>query len=61
MSGSVAEAFYSYLATEHVGQTIVLENQTPPDVDENDCVVVHFSGNAASGRASFYPAPDSDV
>lgn len=61
VSGSVAEAFYSYLATEHIGQTIVLENQTPPDVNENDCVVVHFSGNAASGRAGFYPAPNSDV
>jgi hypothetical protein len=60
VSGSVAEAFYRYLATEHVGQVIVLENQTPPDVDEEDCLVVHFSGNAASGRAGFYPAPETD-
>ena len=55
VSGSVADAFYRYLATQHTGQVIVLENQTPPAVHEPGCSTINFSGNAASGRSGFYP------
>lgn len=56
LSGSVARAFYAYLSNDHPGQTIVLENQTPPLIDHADCTVVYFTGNPAIGRSGFYPA-----
>ncbi|WP_158510655.1 AAA family ATPase [Rhodococcus erythropolis] len=55
LSASVAQAFYDYLANKHPGQTIVLENQTPPVVDAPACKVVYFTGNAKTGRPGFYP------
>jgi hypothetical protein len=55
LSGSVARAFYAYLSSDHLGQTIVLENQTPPVVDHADCTVEYFTGNPAIGRPGFYP------
>ncbi|SDU25131.1 hypothetical protein [Jiangella alkaliphila] len=56
MSTTVAQAFYDYLATTHPGQTLVLENQTPPSVDTEGCKILYFTGSAAHGRAGFYPA-----
>jgi hypothetical protein len=56
LSGSVATAFYDYLARRHSGQTIVLENQTPPALDAPGCNIVYFSGSSTIGRAGFYPA-----
>ncbi|WP_432489556.1 hypothetical protein [Kineococcus sp. SYSU DK018] len=58
LSSSVAQAFYRYLADDHTGQAIVLENQTPPTIDAPDCAIEYFSGTADSGRAGFYPVPD---
>ncbi|MFI9411369.1 hypothetical protein [Nocardia gamkensis] len=58
MTGTVAQAFYDYLASIHPGQTIVLENQTPPRVDADGCEIVYFTGSAAHGRAGFYPVSD---
>lgn len=55
LSGSVATAFYSHLGSGHPGQTLVLENQTPPEVEAPGCKVVYFSGNPTVGRAGFYP------
>ncbi|WP_224277796.1 hypothetical protein [Nocardioides lacusdianchii] len=55
LSGSVARAFYAYLSNGHPGQTIVLENQTPPVVDDADCTIEYFTGNPAIGRPGFYP------
>lgn len=63
LSGAVARAFYEYLASDHAGQTMVLENQTPPPVEAAGCVVVYFSGSPTTGRVGFYPiaeAPTSD-
>ncbi|GAB2758293.1 ATP-binding protein [Nocardioides salsibiostraticola] len=55
LSGSVARAFYAYLSSDHPGQAIVLENQTPPVIDHADCTVEYFTGNPAMGRSGFYP------
>lgn len=55
MSGTVAQAFYDYLATSHPGQSVVMENQTPPRVNAEGCEVVYFTGSADHGRAGFYP------
>ncbi|MFD7076092.1 AAA family ATPase [Nocardioides sp. NPDC059952] len=55
MSRTVAQSFYDYLATGHPGQTLVLENQTPPRVEAEGCKVVFFTGVAEHGRAGFYP------
>jgi hypothetical protein len=55
VSGAVAQAFYDYLAFTCPSQTIVLENQTPPQIDAEGCAVVFFTGSATHGRAGFYP------
>lgn len=55
MSVTVAQAFYDFLAKSHSGQSLVMENQTPPLVDADGCKIVYFTGNAAHGRAGFYP------
>jgi len=55
VSGAVAQAFYDYLALKCPGQVVVLENQTPPRIEAAGCDVVYFTGNAAVGRAGFYP------
>lgn len=55
LSGSVAKAFYLHLGLDHLGQTLVVENQTPPEVDAPGCKIVYFSGNPTVGRAGFYP------
>ena len=55
LSGSVSRAFYAYLSSDHSGQTIVLENQTPPVMNHPECTGVYFTGNPAIGRPGFYP------
>lgn len=53
---TVAQAFYEYLSTSEL-QSIVLENQTPPDIDAEGCKLVYFSG-ANAGRTGFYPVAE---
>jgi hypothetical protein len=55
MSASVAESFYAYLENSYMGQVIVLENQTPPEVTGDGCSVMFFSGTPGVGRSGFYP------
>lgn len=57
LPATVAEAFYEYLAVSPI-QAIILENQTPPDVTEDDCKVIYFTGSSGSGREGFYPRPE---
>jgi hypothetical protein len=54
VSPTVAEAFYSYLIHEFPGQVVVIENQTPPELVDQDAVI-YFSGTSGSGRSGFYP------
>ncbi|MDN6458172.1 MAG: hypothetical protein L0K03_00040 [Bifidobacterium crudilactis] len=54
---TVAQAFYEYLSTSAL-QSVVLENQTPPDIDVEGCELVYFSGAKAQGRTGFYPATE---
>lgn len=55
LSESVAGAFYAYLTEEHSGQAIVLENQTPPNLEADGVGVIFFSGAPGIGRSGFYP------
>lgn len=52
---TVAQAFYDYLSVSSV-QSVVLENQTPPNVLAEGCKIEYFSGTESQGRAGFYPA-----
>jgi hypothetical protein len=53
----VQEAFYADLAADTSGdQFIVFENTEPSDALKERISYQHFSGNAAAGRAGFYPA-----
>lgn len=53
---TVAQSFYDYLSTSTV-QSVILENQTPPNVSNEGCKIVYFSGTESQGRAGFYPTP----
>lgn len=55
LSVSVAESFYAYLEGSYIGQSIVLENQTPPEVTGDGCSVMFFSGTPGVGRSGFFP------
>ncbi|MBB6406181.1 hypothetical protein HNP00_003513 [Arthrobacter sp. AZCC_0090] len=57
MAQTVADAFYDYLAASPV-QSIILENQTPPEVTAEGCEVIYFTGSATTGRPGFYPTAD---
>jgi hypothetical protein len=54
-SPSVSASFYSYLQTQHSGQVLIMENQNPPRVVADDCLVVYFTGQAGLDRSGFYP------
>ncbi|MBS42057.1 MAG: hypothetical protein CMH83_02530 [Nocardioides sp.] len=55
MTQSVARSMYAYLATSYPGQSIVLENQTPPSVEADGCSVYFFTGTPGVGRSGFFP------
>jgi hypothetical protein len=56
LSASVADRFYSYLQDESSCQTIILENQTPPEITAEGCSIQFFTGTKGSGRSGFYPS-----
>lgn len=51
---TVAQSFYDYLSESPV-QSVVLENQTPPNVVAEGCKIEYFSGTDSHGRKGFYP------
>ncbi|MET8123312.1 hypothetical protein [Micromonospora sp. NPDC005189] len=52
---SLTERFYSYFDTQFDGQSIILENEDPPETLSSESVLVYFSGNRNSGRYGFFP------
>ncbi|MGW3795674.1 hypothetical protein ACWD8I_31565 [Micromonospora arida] len=52
---SLTQRFYSYFDTQFDGQSILLENEDPPETLSDDAVLVYFSGNRNSERYGFFP------
>jgi hypothetical protein len=55
VSFDVAAAFYRYLDIEASGQTVVIENTTPPALLSDTAVVHHFTKQEGLGRYGFFP------
>jgi hypothetical protein len=55
VSGSVANAFFRYLASSYSGQVIVLENTDPPGEIASDPAVIRFTKSRDVGRYGFFP------
>ena len=54
VSQSVADSFFKYLASNTVGQVIVLENTDPP-TDMAQATVTYFTKSRDTGRYGFFP------
>jgi hypothetical protein len=59
VSGTVANAFFRYLASDYGGQAIVLENTDPPSEVAAQPSSILFTKRRGSGRYGFFPVEQS--